>query len=106
MDSVALISLDCIQHSKLQAHPILRKWSLQASVALADEILSAARGRNVLNTLTPNSAVTTYEQAYWAAMSNGTQENYMSSYNGLGVSSTEHLTSGKADSRILPAVSE
>ena len=59
--------------------------NLQASVELADELVSAARTRNALSTLSPNKAVLAYDQAYWAAMTNGSQEDYTSMYNGLGV---------------------
>ena len=57
-------------------------------MALADEIVSAAKmNSNALGSLTRNSNVSAYEQAYWAAMSNGTGESFGGIYNGLGVSS-------------------
>ena len=53
---------------------------------LADEIVNAAKSNaNALGSLQRNSAVAAYEEDYWAAMSNGTQESYGTIYNGLGV---------------------
>lgn len=57
----------------------------QASVDLADEIVNAAKSNsNALSSLQRNAAVAAYEEDYWAAMSNGTQENFGGIYNGLG----------------------
>ena len=54
---------------------------------LADEIVNAAKSNsNALSSLQRNAAVAAYEEDYWAAMSNGTQENFGGIYNGLGVS--------------------
>lgn len=60
----------------------------QASVDLADEILAAAQANSAAsNALRRNTKVENYEQAYWAAMSNGTGETFLGTYNGLGAPS-------------------
>ena len=60
--------------------------AVQASIALADEIVSASRSSNALDSLKKNSKVEAYEQDYWSAMSNGTGESFVGMNNGLGVS--------------------
>lgn len=60
---------------------------------LADEIINAAKNNaNALGSLQRNAAVASYEQDYWAAMSNGTSENYGGIYNSLGVSCQRSLS--------------
>lgn len=61
----------------------------QASVSLADEIILATKTLRDMkmdgNSLTRNPEVSSYEELYWAAMSNGTGESFMEAYNGLGM---------------------
>lgn len=65
---------------------------LQASVDLADEILAAAKSNQAaFNALRRSPKVAAYEQEYWAAMSNGTGEEFTGAYRGLGVGLRETL---------------